>query len=83
MKYEKWRAARNNGINLATCYHFGDGTDGNVCGAMAVWHLPMPGDIPDMPLCAKHSKEYSDITQEQIIDIVVAFLLDEQKDEKE
>lgn len=82
MNFEKWKAAKNNGVNLATCYHFGEGTGNNICGAMAVWHLPMPGNIPDMPLCAKHVKEYKNITQKEIIDIIVAFLLDEKEEGK-
>jgi hypothetical protein len=70
MKYEKWELAKKNGINLANCYHFDDVTNGSICGAMATWYMPMPGNIPDMPLCAKHRKEYSKITQEEILEII-------------
>lgn len=82
MNFRKWKAAKNSGVNLATCYHFGESTEGSFCGAIAVWHLPMPGDIPDMPLCQKHMEGYKDITQDQVIDMVVAFLLEEDKDEE-
>lgn len=71
MNYEKWKAAKNNGINLANCYHFGDDTNGNICGAMAVWFMPMPGNIPDMPLCRKHRREYLDITPDDVLKLIL------------
>lgn len=71
MNYEKWEAAKNNGINLANCYHFGEDTNGNICGAMAVWYMPMPGNIPDMPLCRNHKRQYADITTEEILQLIL------------
>lgn len=87
MEYKKWKMAKENGINLANCYHFGEDTSGSVCGAMAVWFMPMPGDIPDMPLCRKHRSQYRDITTEDVMEIIMneysADLLYDEEDDDE
>lgn len=77
MNYEKWKAAKNAGINLANCYHFGEDTNQNVCGAMAVWYLKMPGMIPDMPVCQKHKGFYRDFDEDAIFEMILSFIIED------
>jgi len=83
MNYKKWKIAKNSGVNLANCYHMGEDTNGSFCGAMAVWNLPMPGDIPDMPLCVRHKEEYTIFSEQNILDIVSLFLEDNDWNDEE
>jgi hypothetical protein len=67
MNYKKWEAGKKAGINFSNCYHFDESTNGNICGAMATWAMPMPGDIPDMPVCRKHKPMYEKMDADSIL----------------
>lgn len=51
------------GINYRTCAHL---VNGSYCGAMAVEWVPMPLDIPDMPVCRIHKDEYKHIDLDRV-----------------
>jgi hypothetical protein len=81
MNYEKWKAGKKAGINFANCYHFGEDTNESVCGAMAVHFVKMPGLLPDMPVCQKHKEFYSDLTEDDILAMILSFAMEEEDEE--
>jgi hypothetical protein len=83
MNSDKWEMAKKHGINLASCHHFGEDAGGFLCGAMATWHLPMPGRLPDMPLCDKHRDLYEEISIDEILEIIEEFIFEQQNLEED
>ena len=69
------------GLNPAMCYHIGKDTNNIICGAMATNYLPLPGKIPDMPLCSKHWESYKMIDSDDLLSEIMKLFLNKEEDE--